>query len=91
MVVHPDELAVGIQIRLLEGVQVGENVLCVRVGVADAVALTATMSASSASISCCVSGWTAIRKLREADTPLSLSVIVTVTVTSLAASPGSGR
>ena len=26
------------------------------------------MSASSASISCCLSGWTAIRKLREADT-----------------------
>ena len=37
MVIHPDELAVRIQIRLLEGVQVGENVLCVRVGVADAV------------------------------------------------------
>ena len=36
-VVDPDELAVRIQIRLLEGVQVGENVLCVRVGVADAV------------------------------------------------------
>ena len=36
-VVGPDELAVRIQIRLLEGVQVGENVLCVRVGVADAV------------------------------------------------------
>ena len=37
MVIHPDELAVRIQIRLLEGVQVGENVLFVRVGVADAV------------------------------------------------------
>ena len=37
MVIHPDELAVRIQIRLLEGVQVGEDVLCVRVGVADAV------------------------------------------------------
>ena len=37
MVIHPDELAVRIQIRFLEGVQVGENVLCVRVGVADAV------------------------------------------------------
>ena len=37
MVIHPDELAVRVQIRLLEGVQVGENVLCVRVGVADAV------------------------------------------------------
>ena len=37
MVIHPDELAVRIQIRLLEGVQIGEDVLCVRVGVADAV------------------------------------------------------
>ena len=37
MVIHPDELAVRIQIRLPEGVQVGENVLCVCVGVADAV------------------------------------------------------
>ena len=37
MVIHPDEPAGRIQIRLLEGVQVGENVLCVRVGVADAV------------------------------------------------------
>ena len=37
MVIHPDELAVGIQIRLPEGVQVGEDVLCVRVAVADAV------------------------------------------------------
>ena len=49
------------------------------------------MSASSLSISCCVSGWTAMTKSRETVTPLSESVSVTVTVTSFGASPGSGR
>ena len=36
-VVHPDELAVGVQIRLAEGVQVAGNVLGIGVAVADAV------------------------------------------------------